>query len=144
MKEERDPGTSAGRPKACRQPVVATITIYAPLARSDLPGLFDRTCSLLDAGPTELLRCKVGGVEADAVAVDALARLALAARRRGCRVHLWEASAKLLDLVELVGLADVIGAASLPVEPGRQPEQREDGPGAQEEGELGDPPVRHL
>jgi len=47
-------------------------------------------------------------VRADAVAVDALARLALAARRRGCGVCLCGASEELLALIALLGLADVL------------------------------------
>jgi ABC-type transporter Mla MlaB component len=89
---------------------IATLTIDAPLARADLPGLFARTCALLDGGgvAVEMLRCEVAGVDADAVAVDALARLALAARRRGCRVRLAGASRELLELIELAGLAEVL------------------------------------
>jgi ABC-type transporter Mla MlaB component len=48
------------------------------------------------------------GVPPDAQTVDALARLQLAARRRGCRVRLLGASAELLDLVSLIGLGEVL------------------------------------
>lgn len=86
------------------------MTIDGPLARADLPGLFARTCALLDRGgvAVEVLRCEVAGVDADAVAVDALARLALAARRRGCRVRLAGISAELRELIELAGLTEVL------------------------------------
>jgi ABC-type transporter Mla MlaB component len=92
------------------RPRTATLTIDAPLRRADLPGLFARTCALLDGdgAAVELLRCEVAGVDADAVAVDALARLALAARRRGCRVRVAGASRELLELIELAGLAEVL------------------------------------
>ena len=40
--------------------------------------------------------------------VDALARLQLAARRRGCRVRLCNASPALLDLVAFMGLTEVL------------------------------------
>jgi hypothetical protein len=50
----------------------------------------------------------VRGVEPDAVTVDALARLQLAARRHRCTVHLVNASRELLDLVAFMGLADVL------------------------------------
>ena len=53
--------------------------------------------------------CDVRGVEPDAVTVDALARLQLAASRSGCRVELRNASTDLLALVEFMGLADVLG-----------------------------------
>jgi len=40
--------------------------------------------------------------------VDALARLQLAAHRRGCRIRLVHASAELLALVRFMGLEDVL------------------------------------
>jgi ABC-type transporter Mla MlaB component len=90
-------------------PPTATLTIRAPLERTDLPGLFARTCVLLEAiSGAEVLRCEVSGVAPDAVSVDALARLALAASRRGCHVQLCGASSELLALVEFMGLAGVL------------------------------------
>ncbi|HEY2282286.1 MAG TPA: STAS domain-containing protein [Solirubrobacteraceae bacterium] len=89
-------------------PRIATLTIDAPLARADLPGLLARSCALLDGGAVEVLRCEVAGVSADVVAVDALARLALLARRRGCRIRLAGVSAELTGLIALAGLADVL------------------------------------
>ncbi len=86
----------------------ASIEIRAPLRREDLPGLFERTCALLDDGAADVLRCCVVGVEADAVALDALARLALAARRSRCSVLLCDASAQLRSLVAFAGLDDVL------------------------------------
>jgi ABC-type transporter Mla MlaB component len=86
-----------------------TLAIGAPLERADLPALFERTCSLLDGSGIDVLLCEVAGVAADAVAVDALARLALAARRHGCRVRLCGCSAELRALVALLGLAGVLG-----------------------------------
>ncbi|HTZ88619.1 MAG TPA: hypothetical protein VMB05_18300 [Solirubrobacteraceae bacterium] len=89
-----------------------TVAVPSPLLRSQLPGLFARTCALLAGagGACQTLLCEVAGVDADAVAVDALARLALAARRNACEVYLRGASPELLSLVELVGLADVLRA----------------------------------
>jgi len=52
--------------------------------------------------------CDVCGVAADAVTVDALARLQLAARRHGCQVRLRGASDELRDLVAFMGLQDVV------------------------------------
>jgi ABC-type transporter Mla MlaB component len=82
--------------------------IWGPIARTDLPGLCDRVCALLhELGPGET-RCDVTGVEADAVTVDALARLQLAAQRLGCRVRLENASDDLRDLIAFMGLQDVV------------------------------------
>lgn len=85
------------------------MTVPSPLGRAELPGLFARTCSLLarERG-CELLLCEVAGVAADAVALDALARLALAARRAGCSVRLHGAAPELRELVAFAGLAEVL------------------------------------
>ena len=63
----------------------------------------------LEAG---VIRCNVGGVEPDAVTVDALARLQLAARRAGCELRLANASAELRDLIAFMGLRDVLSDES--------------------------------
>ena len=73
---------------------------------------------------------------ADFEIVDALARLQLAARRAGYRVDVTAAPEDVLELIELAGLAETLG-----VEPSRQAEEREEGFGVEEEGELDDPPV---
>jgi ABC-type transporter Mla MlaB component len=93
---------------------VVKLAIRSPLERGDLPGLFERTCALLQGAGAGELRCEVAGVAADAVSVDALARLALAARRQGCRVQLCGASAELRALVAFLGLADVLREAPTP------------------------------
>jgi hypothetical protein len=66
--------------------------------------------------------------------VDALARLQLAARRSGYEVAVTAAPEDVLELIELAGLAE-----ALCVEPLRQPEQREQRLGVEEERELPDP-----
>ena len=82
--------------------------IWGPIGRDDLPGLSERVCAFLHAyGPGPAL-CDVAGVEPDAVTVDALARLQLAARRRRCQVRLHNASRELLEVVDLMGLRNVL------------------------------------
>ena len=54
------------------------------------------------------MRCDVSGVGADAVTVDALARLQWVAGRNGCVVVLTNAGEELLALVELMGLTEVL------------------------------------
>jgi ABC-type transporter Mla MlaB component len=85
-----------------------TFGIRGPLGRSDLPGLCNRVCALLDRSHATIALCDVGGIAADAVAVDALARLQLAAYRHGCQVRLRQCSPALRDLVAFMGLADVL------------------------------------
>lgn len=86
----------------------AAFSISGPIARADLPGLCDRVCALLREREPGIVDCDVHGVEPDAVTVDALARLQLAACRTGCRVRLRHASPALLELVEFMGLEDVL------------------------------------
>ena len=81
--------------------------IRGPITRADLPGLCDRVCALLRASG-HVVACDVAGVDPDAVTVDALARLQLAARRLGSEVRLRNASAPLLELVALMGLTHVL------------------------------------
>jgi ABC-type transporter Mla MlaB component len=82
--------------------------VRGPIARSDLPGLCERICSLLERSGACVALCDVSGVEPDAVTVDALARLQLAARRHACRVRLRNGSSDLLGLVAFMGLEDVL------------------------------------
>ncbi len=86
-----------------------TVTVPSPLGRDELPGLFARTCDALARERCcQELVCEVSGVTADAVALEALARLALAARRAGVRVRVRGYSRELRELVVLAGLADVL------------------------------------
>ena len=62
----------------------------------------------------------------DLALVDALARLQLAARRLGLSVHVQSPGPRLTELLDLVGLTDVlVEAPGSGVEPGREPERRE-------------------
>jgi ABC-type transporter Mla MlaB component len=89
-------------------PRAIAFTIHGPIARTDLPGLCERVCSLLQEARPEIAYCEVSGVDPDAVTVDALARLQLAARRYACRVRLRGASDELRALVAFMGLAHVL------------------------------------
>jgi ABC-type transporter Mla MlaB component len=113
--------------------------IRGPIARSDLPGLCERVCALLGGSGARLAVCDVHGVEPDAVTVDALCRLQLAARRNRCHVQLRGASDELLELVSFMGLSHVLG-----VEARRQAEEWEQGLRLEEERELADPAVSDL
>ena len=92
---------------AASAPETIVFAIGGPIARTDLPGLCERVCALLETTGAVAL-CDVSGVEPDAVTVDALARLQLAARRHGCQVRLRHASAELVDLLTFMGLRDVL------------------------------------
>jgi ABC-type transporter Mla MlaB component len=85
-----------------------TFAISGPITRADLPGLCHRVSALLEGSGAEVALCEVRGVDPDAVAIDALARLQLAARRHGCKVRLRDASSELLELIAFMGLSDVL------------------------------------
>jgi ABC-type transporter Mla MlaB component len=85
-----------------------SFAIWGPIARPDLLGLCDRVCALLETSGATIALCDVCSVRADAVIVEALARLQLAARRRGCQVRLRGASKDLCELVAFMGLQDVV------------------------------------
>jgi ABC-type transporter Mla MlaB component len=89
-------------------PQTIAFAIRGPIARTDLPVLCDRVCALLERSAAEVVLCDVRDVDPDAVTVDALARLQLAAGRHGCQVRLRHASDELLDLVAFMGLRDVL------------------------------------
>ena len=72
----------------------------------------------------------------DLATVNLLARMQLAAKRRGARLRVRQASKGLLELIDFTGLSDVLG-----VEPKRQPEERKDAFRVEEERQLGDSAV---
>jgi hypothetical protein len=76
----------------------------------------------------------------DVRAVDALARLALVAQRRGRTIRIHGATDELRALIDLAGLGSVLVCADdLELEARRQPEQREESGGVEEERDPGDP-----
>jgi hypothetical protein len=79
------------------------------------------------------LICDVRALAPDALTIETLARLQLAARRVGHEVALRGVSRELLELLDLFGLRGV-----LRVEVGGQPEEREERVGVEEERELDD------
>ena len=85
-----------------------TFEVTGPISRDDLPGLCARVCTLLDHDRAHVAFCDVATVEPDAVTVDALAQLQLAAQRKGCTIRLRNASQDLMELVGFMGLRDVL------------------------------------
>src|SRR2546421_2405051 len=114
-----EPSTSHYMVMAGHERSAVRLRIRGPIRKSDLPGLCRRACRLLDHSDAALVLCDARGVDADAVSVDALARLQLAARRRGGRVRLRRASIALRELVAFMGLADVLtDEVTTPAAPG--------------------------
>lgn len=97
-----------------------------------------RAVVVLVAGDVELVVARLAGVRPDLALVDALARLALAARRLGWSIRLWGPDERLCELLDLAGLADVVRVAGSALQAGREPESGEQ-LGVEEVVDGGDP-----
>jgi ABC-type transporter Mla MlaB component len=123
------------------------LVLSGPIARDDIPALCERVHVLVESCDAEPVQCDVGGLdEPDALTIDALARLQLTALRMGRRLGFRDACGELRDLVEFLGLGDVLPcdtpcADPSALEPGGQPEQREQALGVEEEADPRDRPV---
>jgi ABC-type transporter Mla MlaB component len=117
------------------------LVFTGPITRADVPTLCARARAVLEAESCDPVVCDVGALaDPDAVAVDALTRLQLSARRVGRRVELRHACGELQDLLVFMGLDDVLPCDTPSgVEPRGQPEEREQARGIEEEGDGGDP-----
>lgn len=135
-----------GRPTApgsgpLRGAGMIVLAIAPPLTGASIPRLCRRVGVLLERTTADVVVCDVGAiVQADALTVDALARLQLTARRLGGRVVIRHACGELRDLLAFAGLGDVLPPpGELALEPGGQAEQREPPGGIEEEGDPADP-----
>ncbi|MGN6377920.1 MAG: hypothetical protein ACTHNU_03115 [Gaiellales bacterium] len=118
------------------RPTTIVFAIRSPMGREDITPLCMRVHVILRTTRAEVALCDVRALAADAVAINALARIQLTARRLGRTVWLRSVAVDLCDLLTLCGLAEV-----LPLEAERQAEQREHPLGVEEERELPDPPA---
>lgn len=117
------------------------MVIDGSLARADVLRLCERVrLSLRSVGAEEIV-CDVASlVRPDAAAIDALARIQLAARRLGGRVLLLHASRELQELLALMGLWDVFPLCpGLALEPRGEAEERKQPRGVEEEADPADP-----
>lgn len=110
---------------AATNPIV--LVVAGPVTRDAVPALCAQLETLLSGprgaapDPAAPVECDVGGVDgADLALVEAVARLALVARRAGRRLRLRRAGPELQGLLDLVGLADVVAL--------EEPEERVPGP----------------
>ena len=92
------------------RPRTIAFSIDGPIVRTDLSRLCDRVCDLLAANGADVALCDVRRAAPDAVTVEALARLQLAARRQGCHIRLGHPSTELLELLSFMGLREVLPA----------------------------------
>ena len=132
-------------PSMSPQPKTIVLVVDS-LEPDDVPGLIDRVGPGIVRGDTTIILCDLARLaDADMATVDALARLALRARRMGCAVSLRDPSTELLELVGLAGLGEVLPCApGSGVEMIGQSEEREEPLGVEEERDAGDPAVAQL
>src|SRR4249920_2988971 len=90
------------------RPTTVVFAVAGPMARADLPAICGEVAALLEASGADIALCDVGALPANAVAVDALARIQLAARHMGRQVVLRHVADDLRDLLTLVGLAGAL------------------------------------
>ncbi|MDX3057787.1 STAS domain-containing protein [Streptomyces sp. NE06-03E] len=98
------PGVDAVTPNA--------LVLTGRITRADVPGLCARLEALLSGAPeAAVVDCDVGGVvRPDLALVEAVARLGLVARRAGgAELRLRNVPAELGTLLDLMGLAQVLG-----------------------------------
>lgn len=117
------------------------LLIRGRITRADIPEWCCRVRALLEATHASQVVGDVGGLlRPGAATVDALARLRLSARRLGRTVRLRNPSPDLRDLLELLGMSDVVRPCEpLTLEPRGQSEQREELGGVEEERDSADP-----
>jgi ABC-type transporter Mla MlaB component len=132
-------------PSMSPQPKTIVLVVDA-LEPGDVPDLLARMGPATVRGDARIILCDLARLaDADMATVDALARLALRARRMGCAVSLRDPSTELLELVGLAGLGEVLPCASASgVEVVGQSEQREEPLGVEEERDAGNPAVPQL
>ena len=87
---------------------MASLAITGPIRRADLDGLSMRVCGFFSRCAGSTVSCDVSGVPADAVTVEALARLQWVAKKYECTVVLRHAESELCGLVALMGLSHVL------------------------------------
>ena len=125
-----------------RQPNTIVLVLDS-LDPADVASLIDHVVLGTQANAPTVILCDLAQLtDADMATVDALARLALRARRLGCSISLRDPSSELCELVAFAGLGDVLPRAPVSgVEVVGEPEQREEPRGVEEERDPADPTV---
>ena len=91
------------------EPNMIVLVVGGAIQPADLSGLCERVGVWLDGTDAHDVVCDVGAVvKPDAVTIDALARLQLAARRFGLRLELRDVAPELRELLDLSGLREAI------------------------------------
>ena len=115
---------SAARPVPPNRPLLElrkrVVVIAGSVEPADVAALFERARRVLVDVDADPVICEVNALRADLGAVDAAARVALAARRLNRGIELRQATPALRELLELAGLAEVVRCeAELGLDPRR-------------------------
>ena len=135
MVAPEQPPTPSSSSRPPREGTSLEFDVSGRIARADIPALCAQVSAMLEGDDAGRLVCHVAAIRVpDAVTVDALARIQLTALRHGRRITLRDASRELRELLELIGLGNVIpfGEGS-GIEARRQTEEREQGGRVEEE-----------
>jgi ABC-type transporter Mla MlaB component len=102
--------SGAGPPlRAALERTALVVRMCGRMNPGDVSPACARVHALLAASDADQVVCDLAALnQPDLATVDALARLTLAARRLGCRVHVRDAPPELRPLLEMLGLADVV------------------------------------
>jgi ABC-type transporter Mla MlaB component len=121
----------------------AVLVLTGPIVRADIVGICDRTRDLLGDPDADALVCDVSALEVpDDGMIEALARVRLTARRLGRGIRFRGAGSALREVLELLGLSDVLEVdPPSGVQTRGEAEQREQAVGVEEEADPGDPAV---
>ena len=137
---EGSPHATVQALRPAHDPFTIELTIAGRVDRSDAARLGREVRSLLDEERVTRIICDLGSVsQSDVAVVDALCRMRLAARRRGCQLSLRNASGSLHELLVLIGLTDVMPVVGSRLELEGQSEEREHPLRVEEERDPADP-----
>ena len=85
------------------------IVLSDSLTSADIPSLCERARRWLESSDAGLVICDAHDLtDPDVVAIDAVARLQLTAKRVGRELQLRDACTQLRELIALAGLSDVV------------------------------------
>ncbi|TDC07247.1 STAS domain-containing protein [Streptomyces sp. 8K308] len=123
--------------------------VWGPVARADVPGLCERFRAAVEAGGGGPVVVDLGALDRPGpTAVETVSRLALTARRLGCRVSFTGVDDGLRRVLGFLGLAEALTGLADLGEPGGggagrqsvgEPEQREEPLGVEERVDPRDP-----
>jgi hypothetical protein len=139
--ERRDPAWLAAwrRPSA---PGELHVAIGGSIDGDDVENTCDGTGFDADEPALTRVVCHVDPVaNPDVGTVDALARMQLAARRRGWELWVEGATERMRELLALTGLEDVVRCEGSDLETLGKPEGRKEARGVEEEGDAADATV---